>query len=83
MRTHVKEMQKWREQQWSSLTNILRWIKKLFLLKNYLVSGLVEEYRIKTNIFALSPNSAVKVFQQKYPEAKDVYVIQNLFKRKS
>ena len=57
--------------------------KKLFLLKNYLVSGLVEEYRIKTNIFALSPNSAVKVFQQKYPEAKDVYVIQNLFKRKS
>ena len=82
MRTHVKEMQKWREQQWSSLTNILRWIKKLFLLKNYLVSGLVEEYRIKINIFALSPNSAVKVFQQKYPEAKDVYVIQNLFKRK-
>ena len=82
MRTHVKEMQKWREQQWSSLTNILRWIKKLFLLKNYLVSGLVGEYRIKTNIFALSPNSAVKVFQQKYPEAKDVYVIQNLFRRK-
>ncbi len=65
------------------MTNTLRWIKKLFLLKNYLVSGLVEEYRIKTNIFALSPNSAVKVFQQKYPEAKDVYVIQNLFKRKS
>ena len=57
--------------------------KKLFPLKNYLVSGLVEEYRIKTNIFALSPNSAVKVFQQKYPEAKDVYVIQNLFKRLS
>ena len=83
MRGHIKEMQEWREQQWSSLTNILRWIKKLFLLKNYLVSGLVEEYRIKTNIFALSPSSAVKVFQQKYPEAKDVYVIQNLFKRKS
>jgi hypothetical protein len=52
-------------------------------LKNYLVSGLVEEYRIKINIFALSPNSAVKVFQQKYPKAKDVYVIQNLFIRKS
>ena len=51
-------------------------------MKNFLVSGLVKEYRIKTNIFALSPKSAVKVFQQKYPEAKDVYVIQNLFKRK-
>ena len=36
----------------------------------------------KKNLFALSPNSAVKVFQQKYPEAKDVYVIQNLFRRK-
>ena len=57
--------------------------KKVISFENYLVSGLVEEYRIKTNIFALSPNSAVKVFQQKYPEAKDVYVIQNLFKRKS
>jgi len=51
-------------------------------LKNFLVSGLVKKYRIKTNIFALSPNTAVKVFQQKYPEAKHVYVIQNLFKRK-
>ena len=57
--------------------------KHWLVLKSFLVSGLVEEYRIKTNIFALSPNSAVKVFQQKYPEAKDVYVIQNLFKRKS
>ena len=52
-------------------------------MKNYLVSGLIKEYRIKTNIFAISPNSAVKVFQQKYPEANDVYVIQNLFKKKS
>jgi|TARA_X000000950_G_scaffold181184_1_gene219698 hypothetical protein len=51
-------------------------------LKSFIVSGLVEEYRIKTNLFALSPNSAVKVFQQKYPEAKDIYVIQNLFRRK-
>jgi len=52
-------------------------------LKKYLVSGLVEEYRVKTNLFALSTNSAVKVFKQKYPEAKDIYVIQNLFKRRS
>jgi|TARA_B100001939_G_C16434646_1_gene402197 hypothetical protein len=51
-------------------------------LKSFIVSGLVEEYRIKTNLFALSPKSAVKVFQQKYPEAKDIYVIQNLFRRK-
>jgi len=52
-------------------------------LKKYLVSGLVEEYRVKTNLFALSPNSAVEVFKQKYPEAKDIYVIQNLFKRRN
>ena len=51
-------------------------------MKKYLISGLVDKYRIKTNLFALSPNSAVKIFQQKYPEAKDVYVIQNLFRRK-
>tara|TARA_B100000282_G_C31461550_1_gene367074 strand:- start:26 stop:190 length:165 start_codon:yes stop_codon:yes gene_type:complete len=53
------------------------------VLKSFLVSGLVEEYRIKTNLIALSPNGAVKVFQQKYPKAKDIYVIQNLFNRKS
>jgi len=53
------------------------------VLKSFLVSGLVEEYRIKTNLIAISPNGAVKVFQQKYPKAKDIYVIQNLFKRKS
>ena len=29
------------------------------------------------------PNSALGVFKQKYPEAKDIYIIQNLFKRKS
>ena len=51
-------------------------------VKSYLISGLVDEYRIKTNLFAISPNHAIKVFQQKYPKAEDIYVIQNLFKNK-
>ena len=50
-------------------------------MKNFLISGLVDDYRIKINIFAMSPNTAIKVFQQKYPKAKDIYVIQDLFKR--
>ena len=51
-------------------------------MKKYLISGLVDEYRIKTNLFAISPNHAIKVFQQKYPKADDIYVIQDLFKGK-
>ena len=51
-------------------------------MKNYLISGLVEQYRIKTSILAISPNHAIKVFQQKYPKAEDIYVIQDLFKGK-
>ena len=51
-------------------------------MKSYLISGLVDAYRIKTNLFAISPNHAIKVFQQKYPKAEDVYVIQDLFKGK-
>ena len=51
-------------------------------MKSYIVSGLVDDYRIKINLFAISPNSAIKVFQQKYPKAEDIYVIQNLFKNK-
>ncbi|MDC3137965.1 hypothetical protein OA509_02970 [Prochlorococcus sp. AH-716-I19] len=51
-------------------------------MKTYLISGLVDEYKIKTNIFAISPNNAIKVFQQKYPKAEDIYVIQDLFKDK-
>ena len=51
-------------------------------MKNYLVSGLVNEYRIKFSIQALSPDYAIKIYQQKYPEAKDIYVIQDLFKGK-
>ena len=50
-------------------------------MKKYLISGLVDEYRVKTNLFAISPNHAIKVFQQKYPKAEDIYVIQDLFKK--
>ena len=50
-------------------------------MKNFLISGLVDEkYRIKVNLLAISPDHAIKVFQQKYPKAQDIYVIQNLFK---
>jgi len=49
-------------------------------VKKYLISGLVDDYRIKINLFAISPNHAINVFQQKYPEATDIYVIQDLFK---
>ena len=49
-------------------------------MKKYLISGLVDTYRIKLNLFAISPNSAISVFKQKYPTAEDVYVIQDLFK---
>ena len=51
-------------------------------MKKYLISGLVDTYRIKLNLFATSPNSAVSIFKQKYPSAEDIYVIQDLFKRK-
>ena len=50
-------------------------------MKTYFISGLVDTYRIKTSIFAVSLNHAIKVFQQKYPGASDIYVIQNLFKK--
>ena len=49
-------------------------------MKSYLISGLVDGYKIKINLFAISPDHAIKVFQQKYPDATDIYVIQNLFK---
>ena len=66
------------------MTAILKYLKasSLSSVKNYLISGLVDEYRIKTNLFAISPNHAIKVFQQKYPKAEDIYVIQDLFKDK-
>ena len=50
-------------------------------MKTYLVSGLVNEYRIKFKVFAFSPNFAISVYKQKYPEAKDIYVIQDIFKK--
>ena len=50
-------------------------------MKKYLISGLVDKYRIKINLFALSPNSAISVFKEKYPNAEDIYVIQDLFKK--
>ena len=52
------------------------------LVKSFLISGLVDDYRIKTKLFAISPSHAIKVFQQKYPKAEDIYVIQNLFNNK-
>jgi len=33
-------------------------------MKNFLISGLVDNYRIKINIFAMSPNTAIKVFSK-------------------
>ena len=51
-------------------------------MKKYLISGLVDTYRIKLNLFASSPKSALSIFKQKYPNAEDIYVIQDLFKRK-
>ena len=57
-------------------------IKKNFQMKNFLISGLVDDkYRIKVNLLAISPDHAIKVFKQKYPNADDIYVIQNLFKK--
>ncbi len=50
-------------------------------MKNFLISGQVEGKRIKINILAMSPNTAIKIFHQKFPKAKDIYVIQGVFKR--
>ena len=58
---------------------IRSWV--ILSVKSYLISGLVDKHRIQTSIFAISPNHAIKVFQKKYPEAEDIFVIQNLFKR--
>ena len=50
-------------------------------MKKYIISGKVDNYRIKVNLFAASPNSAINIFKQKYPKADDIFVIQNLFKK--
>ncbi len=49
-------------------------------MKSFLISGLVNEYRIKVTIYAMSPNTAIKIFQQKYPNSKDIFIIQDLLK---
>lgn len=50
-------------------------------MKVFQISGLIENnYRIKVNLMAISPDHAIKVFQQKYPKAEDIYVIQKLSK---
>ena len=50
-------------------------------MKKYLISGLINKYRIKVNLFAASPSAAISVFKQKYPEAVDIYLEQDLFKK--
>ena len=49
-------------------------------MRNYTLSGLVNNYRVKINIFDISTNHAIKVFQQKYPFANDINIIQDLFR---
>ena len=51
-------------------------------MKKYLISGQVDKYRIKVNLFASSPNNAINVFKKKYPNAEDIYLIQDLFKKR-
>ena len=51
-------------------------------MKSFLVSGLADQnYRIKVNLLAISPDHAIKVYKQKYPKAEDIYVIQDIFKK--
>ena len=50
-------------------------------MKKFLISGLVDKYRVKVNLFALSPNAALSIFKQKYPKAEDIFVIQDLFRK--
>ena len=51
-------------------------------MKKFLISGLVDKYRIKVNLFASSPNAAVSVFKQKYPKEEDIFVIQDLLRKR-
>ena len=50
-------------------------------MKNYLISGLLNKYRIKLKIFALSPNDAIKTFKNIYPESEDIYIVQDIFRK--
>ena len=51
-------------------------------MKKYVISGSIDSYRIKVNLFAASPSSAISIFKQKYPEARDIFVIQDIFKKR-
>ena len=51
-------------------------------MKNYLISGEVDNYIIKVHLFDSSPISAIKVLKNKYQNADDIYVTQDLFKSK-
>jgi len=50
-------------------------------MKTFLESVLIDDYIIKTSIFGISANHAIKVFDQKYPISVDIYLIQNLFEK--
>ena len=52
------------------------------MMKSYLISGLVDGYRIKVYLMSISPDHATKIFKQKYHNAEDIYVIQDLSKFK-
>ena len=52
-------------------------------MKKYLLSGLINNYRIKTYIYSTSPVHAIKIFKQKFQNAEDIYVIQEFFKKKN
>jgi len=52
------------------------------MIKSYLISGFVDGYRIKVYLMSISPDHAIKIFNQKYPNARDIFVIQDLSKFK-
>ena len=51
-------------------------------MKKYLISGLVDKYRIKINLFALSPNSAISVFKQKH-QMQRIFMLFKIYLRNS
>ena len=60
--------------------NVVRFKLKTDCVDKYF--EVVDNYKIKVNLFASSPSSAINVFKNKYPNAEDIYVIQDLFKGK-
>ncbi len=51
-------------------------------MKRYQVSGLLGNKRIKIYILSNSPENAIKIFKQKFKNAEDIYLIQDLFRRR-